>query len=560
MLILISTFVSAKSKVERMCLSLDTGCFTFPLSGEYCDPHILAGALKRYLSKLPDPLLTFSLYKDFIETSSIAQDEARLVAIKAVVDKLPEQNYENLRYLVKFLAELARNESHNKMSVQNIAIVFAPNLLKSNEDNELLNVMSTTAARASIIETLLRYADYFFPGDINFYMKYTREQLFKDCEYGFSPRYNDQRFFDNDPMDSMSKSTVDFSTAAKVSHSRSNSHDTSLIITDSMNTANSMKRAQSNSSLSDQSSPPQGSPKPVARRKNKPLAPGPPKPLETHIENRPPKPQILTKPQLGHSKPTEVMEDARDSLDLDQKFSPFTLPDSMDTMNVQKATVNKIIITSDNLQQKSNVHYSNAINGLQAKSKIAPVAAPRTTISAVVNTEKASIADDDQHIQLRRRSKDDCHPIDRGNKPAVPERPSTLRPQSFRCGGRIEDPTNAMCGITTLERTYMYNVDKQQVSLIQVDKDGSSLQRTQSIGNSARPKCIVRVNIETQKPLGYIRQLSQSEGNILEVPQENLVVPPSPRTLQRPPRPQIPAPPPPFGHKSKTEPNESTDL
>ncbi|XP_026473973.1 rho GTPase-activating protein 92B-like isoform X2 [Ctenocephalides felis] len=549
---------AAKSKVERMCLSLDTGCFTYPLSGEYCDPHILAGALKRYLSKLPDPLLTFSLYQDFIDASSITQDEARLAAIKKIVDKLPEQNYENLRYLIKFLAELARNENHNKMSVQNIAIVFAPNLLKSNEDDELLNVMSSAAARTSVIETLLRHVDYFFPGDVNFYITYTREKLFKDCEYGFSPRYNDHRFLDNE-MDSMSKSTIDYSTTTKISHSRSNSHDTSLIITDNIHITNDMKRAQSNSSLSDQSSPPQGSPKPIARRKNKSVAPCPPKSVDTSVENKPPKPLIQSKPQIIHQKPNEGIEEIREqrkSMDTDQKLSAYMLADSMETMNVQKATVDKITITSDNLQHKSNVHCTNSVNGLQAKPKGVPVAAPRTTI-----TEKLTTADDNMaNVQLRRKPKDDNCSTDRGSKPAVPERPSTLRPQSFRSVNRNDDFSNATCRITTLERIHTYNVDKQQVSLIQVDKDGSSLQRTQSIGNTTRPKCVVRTDNEVQKTLGHVRQLSQSEGNILEAPQEALVIPPSPRALQRPPRPQIPAPPPPFGHKSKVEHNESTDL
>lgn len=56
------------------------------------------------------------------------------------------------------------------------------------------------------------------------------------------------------------------------SHSRSSSHDTSLILL-----GDQVKRSQSNSSLSDQSSPPQGSPKlPMRRRHNKPTAPTPP--------------------------------------------------------------------------------------------------------------------------------------------------------------------------------------------------------------------------------------------------------------------------------------------
>jgi hypothetical protein len=53
----------------------------------------------------------------------------RLKALKDVVQRLPAANYDNLRYLVKFLATLAGNQGTNKMSPQNLAIVIAPNLI-----------------------------------------------------------------------------------------------------------------------------------------------------------------------------------------------------------------------------------------------------------------------------------------------------------------------------------------------------------------------------------------------------------------------------------------------
>jgi hypothetical protein len=65
-----------------------------------------------------------------IQTSS----EARQQALKQVIDKLPEANYDNLRYLIKFLSALSRNQEVNKMTPQNIAIVIAPNLIWSQAD------------------------------------------------------------------------------------------------------------------------------------------------------------------------------------------------------------------------------------------------------------------------------------------------------------------------------------------------------------------------------------------------------------------------------------------
>jgi hypothetical protein len=63
-----------------------------------------------------------------------SSSEARLQALKLVVNKLPPANFDNLRYLIKFLFELSRNQDVNKMSPQNIAIVIAPNLIWSQAD------------------------------------------------------------------------------------------------------------------------------------------------------------------------------------------------------------------------------------------------------------------------------------------------------------------------------------------------------------------------------------------------------------------------------------------
>ena len=63
-----------------------------------------------------------------------SSSEARQQALKVVVNKLPQANFDNLQYLIKFLSELSRNQEVNKMTPQNIAIVIAPNLIWSQAD------------------------------------------------------------------------------------------------------------------------------------------------------------------------------------------------------------------------------------------------------------------------------------------------------------------------------------------------------------------------------------------------------------------------------------------
>ncbi|KTF89597.1 hypothetical protein cypCar_00042156, partial [Cyprinus carpio] len=58
------------SKLKKLKASLDCGVLDFQ---EYsADPHAIAGALKSYLRELPEPLLTFDLYDDWIQASNVS--------------------------------------------------------------------------------------------------------------------------------------------------------------------------------------------------------------------------------------------------------------------------------------------------------------------------------------------------------------------------------------------------------------------------------------------------------------------------------------------------------
>ncbi|GBP65177.1 Rho GTPase-activating protein 44 [Eumeta japonica] len=576
------------SKIRRMKLSLDAGLFSVPLPSEYRDVHVVASVLKSYLRELPEPLLTYRLYDNFINASRQSTEQARLNALWEAIHLLPDANYQNLRYLIKFLSALTQNQSKNKMTPSNLAIVIAPNLLwPSNESTFDMNV---TSAVNCVVESLIKHADWFFQDDLNFFTTIAKEDLLPDLyEYGFTDSFVqgqtqtaalniDQS---NGELNSMSKSLHDYNLqpggSTKVGaegpgrHSRSNSHDTSLILVD-----NDMKKAQSNSSLSDQSSPPHGSPKPITRRKNKPLAPVPPNftpdknkkvdmqtntdmnkehitKLEIEKPAKPPRPvisetgKIITgvqtinrstykqskalKEEAAKSVSRENLTDLRrQSLEVEKdKFESLKNNDNkfdkdttliVKNVTAQTGVVGRMKIVGEPLNSAVSTDKTKTTGGGKpvGQPQPRPVAAPRTIVPAP--------SDDATDVQLR-------------HKPAVPERPATLRPQSFR-GPRASLTDAGDLAPTVLERTHIYTVDKQHPTMIQVgppETDEASrvtVQRTHSSGGKDAE------TDELKSLTNLTRQLSQSEGSITETPT-------SPRALpSRPPRPQVPAPPPPI--------------
>lgn len=604
------------SKVRRMKLSLDAGLFNVPLPRDYRDMHVVASVLKSYLRELPEPLLTYRLYENFVNASRQPSEQTRLNAIWEAIHLLPEANFQNLRYLIKFLSTLTQNQSTNKMTPSNLAIVIAPNLLWAADESTF--DMNITTAVNCIVELLIKHADWFYKDDINFFISFTKEDLLPDqCEYGFSPNFvhgmNQTAALSQEPANgdygSMSRSMFDYNhqSLGKVSHgggrhSRSNSHDTSLILLE-----NDIKKAQSNSSLSDQSSPPHGSPKPIMRRKNKPLAPVPPnftpdknkrvepqppaqevvkEQASTKIDNdkpaKPPRPVIsdsgkvisgvqtinrstyrqnrAMKEEAARSGSREHLADTRrQSLELDKdKIDVLKPPEPgkestlvVKNVTAQTGIVSRMKVVGDAFSGPASLGAERPAPTadkviaarLQPIAKPAgqapprPVAAPRTIVpaladpAAAVPPAPAGSAPEPSDVQLR-------------HKPAVPERPATLRPQSFRAprSSLTDAPDIAP---TVLERTHIYTVDKQHPTVIQVgasavsaaDKEvdevpRATVQRTHSSGGR---------DGELEEPRSLCvasRQLSQSEGDITECP--------SPRPQpSRPPRPLVPAPPPP---------------
>ncbi|XP_036072964.1 rho GTPase-activating protein 44 isoform X1 [Oryzias melastigma] len=155
------------SKLKKLKASLDCGVLDVQ---EYsADPHAIAGALKSYLRELPEPLMTFDLYSDWIQASNIQDQEKRLQALYAACEKLPPANNNNFKYLIKFLSKLTEYQDVNKMTPGNIAIVLGPNLLWTHNDGNITEMMTTVSLQiVGIIEPIIQHADWFFPGEIEF--------------------------------------------------------------------------------------------------------------------------------------------------------------------------------------------------------------------------------------------------------------------------------------------------------------------------------------------------------------------------------------------------------
>ncbi|XP_073346429.1 rho GTPase-activating protein 22 isoform X2 [Pagrus major] len=132
-------------------------CGDKPLFDSNTDVHTVASLLKLYLRELPEPVIPFSKYEDFLTCAQLlAKDEEEGVQeLGRQVSTLPLPNFNLLKYICKFLDEVQSHCTENKMGVQNLATVFGPNILRPKMEDPV-TIMEGTSLVQHLMTILIR--------------------------------------------------------------------------------------------------------------------------------------------------------------------------------------------------------------------------------------------------------------------------------------------------------------------------------------------------------------------------------------------------------------------
>ncbi len=98
--------------------------------------HDVAGLLKMFFREQPEPVVPLSSYVTLLDAGSKPVDEFIRAASKEI-QKFPPINTDCLRLLFAFLHRVSEMSEYNKMTSENLGIVFAPNLLRPANSSEI---------------------------------------------------------------------------------------------------------------------------------------------------------------------------------------------------------------------------------------------------------------------------------------------------------------------------------------------------------------------------------------------------------------------------------------
>ncbi|NXE99729.1 RHG27 protein, partial [Menura novaehollandiae] len=129
--------------------------------GRWEDIHVVTGALKLFLRELPEPLVPFSHFDNFIAAIKIQDPSLRGQCIRDLVLSLQPAHHDTMKVLFRHLCRVVEHKEENRMSVQSVAIVFGPTLLRptSEEGNMAMHMVFQN----QVVEHILNHYGYIFP-------------------------------------------------------------------------------------------------------------------------------------------------------------------------------------------------------------------------------------------------------------------------------------------------------------------------------------------------------------------------------------------------------------
>ncbi|XP_059196824.1 si:zfos-588f8.1 isoform X3 [Centropristis striata] len=117
--------------------------------------HTVTGLVKQWLRELPDPLMTFTHYSDFLHSVELPEKQEQLQSVYKVLEELPTANFNTLERLVFHLVRVCKEEAHNRMSPNSLAIVFAPCILRCPDSADPLLSMKDVAKTTTCVEMII---------------------------------------------------------------------------------------------------------------------------------------------------------------------------------------------------------------------------------------------------------------------------------------------------------------------------------------------------------------------------------------------------------------------
>ncbi|XP_028561243.2 unconventional myosin-IXa isoform X3 [Podarcis muralis] len=141
------------NKIKELRQGLDTDIESVNLD-DY-NIHVIASVFKQWLRDLPNPLMTFEFYEEFLRAMGLHERKEAIRGVYSVISQLSGTHLSTLERLIFHLVRIALEEETNRMSANALAIVFAPCVLRSPDTTDPLRSAQDVSKTISCIELIV---------------------------------------------------------------------------------------------------------------------------------------------------------------------------------------------------------------------------------------------------------------------------------------------------------------------------------------------------------------------------------------------------------------------
>ncbi|NWY56162.1 RHG25 protein, partial [Chionis minor] len=129
------------------------------------DVHTVASLFKLYLRELPEPVVPWMQYENFLLCGQALDTDEKKghQELLQQLSLLPRDNYNLLSYICRFLHEIQLNSGVNKMSVDNLATVIGVNLIRPKIEDPAIIMRGTPQIQKVMTVLISDHADLFPP-------------------------------------------------------------------------------------------------------------------------------------------------------------------------------------------------------------------------------------------------------------------------------------------------------------------------------------------------------------------------------------------------------------
>nr|XP_055048049.1 unconventional myosin-IXAb isoform X2 [Misgurnus anguillicaudatus] len=141
------------NKIKELKQGLDTDVNSVNLD-DY-NIHVIGSVLKQWLRDLPNPLMTFELYEEFLRVMGLQDNGEVVQGVYSIIDQLSRTYLSTLERLIFHLVRISFQEETNRMSANALAIVFAPCILRCPDTTDPLQSVRDIGKTTACVELII---------------------------------------------------------------------------------------------------------------------------------------------------------------------------------------------------------------------------------------------------------------------------------------------------------------------------------------------------------------------------------------------------------------------